>query len=177
MAGALIKIAETTVSSDVASLSLTGIDTTYDVYLVTVVGAKIGTDVHQIRDKLTKSGSATTSSDYSQAYQRYRTENTLENKYQTTGQSTWGHLDSIGTGTGEALHERMYIFGAPFADQYTYITWESVFFEYQPYSRGIFGTVLYKEASAVDGIHFFGSNGSATSNITAGRFSLYGLKK
>ena len=71
----------------------------------------------------------------------------------------------------------MYIFGAPFADQYTYITWESVFFEYQPNSRGIFGTVLYKEASAVDGIHFFGSNGSATSNITAGRFSLYGLKK
>ena len=77
MAGALIKIAETTVSSDVASLSLTGIDTTYDVYLVTVVGAKIGTDIHQIRHKLTKSGSATTSSVYSQAYQRYRTENTL----------------------------------------------------------------------------------------------------
>ena len=46
-----------------------------------------------------------------------------------------------------------------------------------PRSRGIFGGVLYKEASAVDGIHFFGSNGSATSNITAGRFSLYGLKK
>ena len=177
MAGALIKIAETTVSSDVASLSLTGIDTTYDVYLVTVVGAKIGTDVHQIRHKLTKSGTPTTSTDYSLTYKRLRSENAIENKYQTTGQSTWGHLDSIGTGAGEALHERFYIFGAPFADQFTYITWESVFYEWQPYSRGIFGGVLYKEASAVDGIHFFGSNGSATSNITAGRFSLYGLKK
>ena len=177
MAGSLIKIAETTVSSDVASLSLTGMDTTYDVYLVTVVGAKIGTDVHQIRHKLTKSGTPTTSTDYSLTYKRLRSENAIENKYQTTGQSTWGHLDSIGTGAGEVLHERFYIFGAPFSDQFTYITWESVFYEWQPYSRGIFGGVLYKEASAVDGIHFFGSNGSATSNITAGRFSLYGLKK
>ena len=177
MAGSLIKIAETTVSSDVASLSLTGMDTTYDVYLVTVVGAKIGTDIHQIRHKLTKSGTPTTSTDYSLTYKRLRSEAAIENKYQTTGQSTWGHLDSIGTATGEALHERFYIFGAPFSDQFTYITWESVFQDWQPYSRGLFGGVLYKEASAVDGIHFFGSNGSATSNITAGRFSLYGLKK
>ena len=34
MAGSLIKIAETTVSSAVASVTLTGIDSTYDVYKV-----------------------------------------------------------------------------------------------------------------------------------------------
>jgi hypothetical protein len=34
MAGSLIKIEETTVSSAVASVTLTGIDSTYDVYMV-----------------------------------------------------------------------------------------------------------------------------------------------
>ena len=36
MAGSLIKVAETTVSSAVASVTLSGIDSTYDVYKIIV---------------------------------------------------------------------------------------------------------------------------------------------
>ena len=41
MAGSLIKIQETTVSSAVASVTLTGIDSTYDVYQFIISGLEI----------------------------------------------------------------------------------------------------------------------------------------
>ena len=43
MAGSLIKIDEEIVSSAVASVTLTGIDSTYDVYMVKMNNVSVGT--------------------------------------------------------------------------------------------------------------------------------------
>ena len=48
MAGSLIKIAETTVTSAVSSVSLVGIDSTYDVYMVRVSNLQCDTDVEDV---------------------------------------------------------------------------------------------------------------------------------
>ena len=66
MAGSLIKIDEEIVTSAVASVTLTGIDTTYDVYMVQVSNAKVNTD-NPLAIRVTKSGSADTTANYDDA--------------------------------------------------------------------------------------------------------------
>ena len=56
MAGSLIKIDEEIVSSAVASVTLTGIDSTYDVYMVKIFGVYFATDKDSITMRVTTSG-------------------------------------------------------------------------------------------------------------------------
>ena len=58
MSGSLIKIAETTVSSAVSSVTLTGIDSTFDVYMVTINNLDPDTNSQKFRIRFTVSGSA-----------------------------------------------------------------------------------------------------------------------
>ena len=64
MAGSLIKIAETTVSSSTASVTLTGIDSTYDVYKVVLNKVSVDTENSHLRFRVTVSGSPDTTSNY-----------------------------------------------------------------------------------------------------------------
>ena len=52
MAGSLIKIAETTVSSAVSSVIVTGIDSTYDVYVIVAKAIEVNTNGGNIRLEL-----------------------------------------------------------------------------------------------------------------------------
>ena len=68
MAGSLVKIAETTVSSAVASVTLTGIDSTYDVYMVRFNNVAPETDATNLRVRFTESGTPdSTSANYDRA--------------------------------------------------------------------------------------------------------------
>ena len=68
MAGSLIKIAETTVSSAVASVTLTGIDSTYDVYKVVLSDIATDTDNVFLETRVTVSGTPDTTANYDKAY-------------------------------------------------------------------------------------------------------------
>ena len=63
MAGSLILVDSETASSS-ASISLTGIDSTYDVYQVVISNLECATDVQDVFLRFTVSGSADSSSNY-----------------------------------------------------------------------------------------------------------------
>ena len=64
MPGSLVLIQETTLSTPTASVVLTGIDTTYDVYKVVVSGIQPVTDNKNLQMRVTKSGTAQSDSEY-----------------------------------------------------------------------------------------------------------------
>ena len=64
MPGSLIKIAETTVSSATASVTLTGINSTYDVYMVKYNNVVPSTDGQVLKLRVTTSGTPDSDSQY-----------------------------------------------------------------------------------------------------------------
>ena len=67
MAGSLVLVDSETASSS-ASISLTGIDSTYDVYMATWVDVVSANDNVAMYVRVTKSGSADTTSNYDLAF-------------------------------------------------------------------------------------------------------------
>ena len=63
----LIKIDEEIVTSAVASVTLTGIDSTYDVYMLKVNNLKVDTDNTTLYGRVSNSGTADTTSNYDRA--------------------------------------------------------------------------------------------------------------
>jgi hypothetical protein len=173
MAGSLVLIQETTVSSGVSAVTLTGITSDFNVYKVIANNVQIDTDSQPVKKRFTVSGSAVTSSSYDFAFLRFRTENTFEEKF-ATNQDSFGNLDSIGTVDNEQLNETIYIFNATNSSEFTFATHEAVMTIHDSsHCHGIAGGVVLTETSVVDGITFFAGSG----NIDAGNFKLYGLVK
>ena len=67
MAGDLVLINETIVSTSTATVSLTGIDSTFDIYKVVYNNLTTDTDNKQVRLRFTVSGTADSSSNYDYA--------------------------------------------------------------------------------------------------------------
>jgi len=82
MAGSLIKIDEEIVSSAVASVSLLGIDSTYDVYMVKMNNVTPSAD-EAFCMRVTVSGTPQTTSNYDRAYKVMRTDTTFSNASST----------------------------------------------------------------------------------------------
>ena len=76
MAGSLIKIDEEIVTSAVASVTLTGIDSTYDVYKVVLRDIQGDTDIQSLKVRVTASGTAQSTSNYDYAKKTLRAINT-----------------------------------------------------------------------------------------------------
>ena len=71
MAGSLVQVATETVSSGVSSVTITGINTD-DVYLCTFVNVSSASDNVGLYARITKSGSADTTSNYDLAFKNLR---------------------------------------------------------------------------------------------------------
>jgi len=71
MAGSLIKIDEEIVTSAVASVTLTGIDSTYDVYMVKYNDLEFSSD-SQVYARVTESGTENTTSNYDAAQKQMK---------------------------------------------------------------------------------------------------------
>jgi len=80
--GKLVQVATNTVTSAVASVTLTGINTD-DVYMVAYNNWKCGTDTVQNRLRITKSGSADVTSNYDFASKIMYASTTFANNAQT----------------------------------------------------------------------------------------------
>jgi len=171
MAGSLILIQETTVSSATATVTLTGIDSTFDVYKVVYDNVQCDTDAQNFRIRVTKSGSADTTSNYDQAYKKLDSSTTFGNR-SNTNQSYW-ETEELGTATQEQNNGVLYLFNFNNSSEYSFITVEESTFNTAQQLTGRQGGGVHTVASASDGIQFLMESG----NIDNGTFTLYGLKK
>jgi len=171
MAGSLIKIQETTVTSAVASVTLTGIDSTYDVYMVKVNQMESVNDNVNPFLRFTVSGTGDSSADYDYAFKNLRTDSSFGNEAVTNDNEI--NLDNIGTNTGEQFNCIMYLFNFNNASEFSFITLEGVNINQGGVLKGRQGGGVLTDAQVTDGVQFFMSSG----NIDNGTFTLYGLTK
>tara|TARA_R100000278_G_C5401260_1_gene139676 strand:+ start:132 stop:653 length:522 start_codon:yes stop_codon:yes gene_type:complete len=173
MPGSLIKIAETTVSSSTASVTLTGIDSTYDVYKLVWNNVSPTTNEVDLRARVTESGTPNTTSNYDRAVIGFRA-NASFLDLSSENDSSWDFGNNTGTGTSETTNGHIYIFNANNSSEYTLITFEIVEVDHSQTHLGMVGGMVFTSASAVDGIQLFFDSSSDTET---GTFKLYGLKK
>ncbi len=172
MAGSLIKIDEEIVSSAVASVTLTGIDSTYDVYMVRINKLEVETNQRDIKLRFTESGTPNTTANYDMAAKILAASEAFGNASETNATSMDLSIDT-GTATGEQYNSIHYIFNANNSSEYTFITMENSVFSHASTLLGFQGGGVFTVASAVDGIQYIGDS----TNIDSGTFTLYGLKK
>ena len=171
MAGALIKIDEEIVSSDVSSVSLTGIDSTYNVFMVSYNNVTIDVDIKQLKWRYRNASGDVTSANYDKARKILKVNAGYTN---SAGENaTAFNTVSIGTGTQEQANGILYLFNFNNSSEYSFHTEEASSYDYQPTNAGIQGTGVLTVTEAHTGLTFFPESG----NIASGRFVLYGLRK
>ena len=185
MSSSLVKVDEFTVSSPVASVTLGGgssgsstlnysIDSTYDVYMVLLRNVQGSSDSVSFKERFTVSGTAQTTNKYDYAAKTIRDTGSFSNNTASNGTELFVNTQTaMGTGTGETLQGVRYLFGFPSSSEYSFVTMEMVFTDFDNSSRGGQGGGVYTVAEAHDGVNYFFASG----NIASGTFSLYGLNK
>jgi len=171
MSGSLIKIDEQIVSSAVASVTLTGIDSTYDVYMFVTNNVHSANDGVNVFLRFTVSGTEDSSANYDYAMKNIRADTTFGNESVTNDNEI--NLDVVGNGTGEAFNCVSYLFNFNNPSEYSFMTLEGVNMNGTPVSKGRQGGGVLTVAQATDGVKLFMTSG----NIDSGTFTLYGLKK
>jgi hypothetical protein len=176
MAGSLIKIQETTVTSAVASVTLTGIDSTYDVYQLVINDLTPVTINADMKLRVTESGTPNTTSNYDRAAKLLKAYTTFSNlaDVNTDGFLLSGSLNNT---VGKGFQCIVYIFNANNSSEYTFMTHETNYIAEDTTSfLGMQGGGVYTQTTTVDGVNI--TMVGPTSNIASGaRFVLYGLKK
>ena len=172
MAGSLIKIDEEIITSGVSSVTLVGIDSTYDVYQLIISGLEADTNLSAVKIRVTKSGTADSTSNYDEATKQFKAYNTFTND-SATNATSWG-FNTIGTPSGSAFNLTAYLFNFANASEFSFVTFENATADSTTDFRGKEGGGVHTVASASDGINVFLSTGG---NIDSGKLSLFGLKK
>ena len=170
MAGSLILIDSDTASNS-ASVSLTGISSTYDVYLCVLNGITPTADAN-FNMRVTTSGTADSDSEYDTAYRNMYSNSSFGGGSGTNGTSvTFGH--SMGTGTGELLNATLYLYNFANASEHSLFTVESTYLNLTPDLVGIIGAFVHTVDEANDGLAF---TVESSNNFTSGEFRLYGIQ-
>ena len=174
MAGSLIKIDEEIVTSSVASVTLTGIDSTYDVYMVKINGYLNSTSSAQ-RLRVTVGGTPDTTANYDFAGKFLRTDIAFTNGSATNGTEGQysGNLTASQPNAGNHI---LYLYNWNNSSEYSFWSFETTGYydnSASDFLAGHQGGGVHTVAQSCDGIQFFSSSG----NITGGTFTLYGLKK
>ena len=171
MSGSLIKINEAIVTSATPNVTLTGIDSTYDVYMVKINGLSPDNG-ENIEMRVTESGTPNPTANYDFAAKGLKTSGAFENNANANA-TQWDISDSNINATTGNFNAVIYIFNANNSGEYTFITFEtSQYAGAEVYGNQ--GGGVFTSASSVDGVLF---QIDAGNNIDAGTFTLYGLKK
>ena len=164
----LVQVATTTVTSAVASVTLTGISDD-SVYVVTVLGAKCDTDNVGIRARVTTSGTPDTDSEYDLSAKEFKVTTTFGNS-SATNQDNW-FLQTIGTPTNEQYNGIHYLYNFNNSSEFSFFTMEDTVFNSVASLSGRQGGGVHTVAEANDGISYHMVSG----NIDEGVFTLYKL--
>ena len=173
MAGSLVLINEVTVTSG-ATMTITGIDSTYDVYVLQFNDVVADTDNKDLRFRFTVSGTADSSSNYDYAAKELRNDMAFEDRSGTNVDYLPVNISGQGTGTGESCNGTMYAFNFNNADEFSLCTMEIVMWDFDPRLFGWQGGGVLTETQATDGFTFFWESDV---DFASGNFKLYGLKK
>lgn len=176
MAGSLIEINAVVSDGSSPTAKVTGIDSTYDNYIVTVNNATPETSNADLQYRLTEGGTANSTSNYDSGSVFLRSDNNTFDKAGSTNNDKLFFTGSLENDTHATVNGIIYLFNANNSSEYTYGTSETV---YQAEDGTILGNnsgFTFTVTSAVDGVEFFMADPS--SNIRSGaRFVLFGLKK
>ena len=172
MSGSLVLIQETVVSTSTATISLVGIDSTFDVFKVVYNNLTTDTDNKQVRLRFTASGTADNSSNYDYSYKDLRSANSFADVQQANG--TEFRHNAIGTGTSETSNGVLYLFNFNSSSEFSFYTLEETMVSLVPETRGRQGGGVLTVTQATDGVVFLLQD---SANYTAGTFKLYGLAK
>jgi len=169
MAGALVKIDQIIASGNPSTMKVTGIDTTYDVYIMYFKNVVPSAD-DRLGIRVTKGGEIQSDSEYDNA----RTGMPISGSFQDNedvddSKILLGTTESTGDGAFGIVH--LFNFNNT---EYSYITFETEMWASTPQLFGEVGGGVHKVASASDGISFYWNNNST---FSSGQMTLYGLKK
>ena len=175
MAGSLVLIQETTVSSATASVSLVGIDSTFDVYKVVFNNVLPDTDTQTLCARPTISGTMDTGGNKDFAYKILRAGASYQNtNLQNSDFIQVSFILGTGTSSQEKANGVMYLFNFNNTSEYKFMTLEESNLRHTGELTGNQGGAVFKNSSdTCDGLGFFFSSG----NIASGTFKLYGLVK
>jgi hypothetical protein len=173
MAGSLIKINETTVTSNQSSVAITGIDNSYNVYIVKTVGMEGTAHDQPLRFQVTESGTGSGDSDYDYSLKNLG----VNGAYDRTGTNdTSFTLEFTDENTAQAQHMSLiYCYNFSSTTEYALVTIEGITVGRTQNAVGVTGGGVYTQTgTARDGLSFFQAGGG---NIRAGHITLYALKK
>ena len=168
MAGSLIQVATTTLTSATANVTLTGINSDDDHVLV-LNNVAPASDNYYLRLKFTESGTANSTSNYDYAMTYMQAGGAFldlagEN---SAGVNITNHTN--GTGTSETTNGIFPIYNANSSSDYTFMTTGSSNVDSSNSHYGSQGALVFTVASAVDGVYLYYTTG----NIASGTFTLY----
>ena len=168
--GKLVQVATETVTSAVASVTLTGIDSD-DVYMVAYNNVTPSTDVRSISLRVTKSGTNDSTANYDYAYKVLNSSSSFGNgAFTNDNEFQYLVVDSVGTGTSESANGIIYLYNFNSSSEYSFVTAEVTEVNSSATTRGNQGGGVHTVASASDGVYFFDTAGG---NIASGTFTLY----
>ena len=162
----LIQVATATVTSAVATVTLTGIDDD-SVYMVAHNNWSPVDDTVVCRFRVTKSVTADTTANYDSAGKEINSDASFSNS--ALENFTDFQYSFMGNGTGETSNAILYLYNFNSSSEFSYLTFEEVRETQVPSSRGISGGGVHTVASASDGIQFRYHTG----NVASGTFTLY----
>jgi hypothetical protein len=165
--GKLVQVATETVTSPVASVTLTGIDSD-DVYMLAFNNIQETVDNEHLRWRVTESGTPNTTANYDWAGKGFNTSTTFFNQA-LPNQTHFNSQMGLGTATGEVANGICYIYNAYNSSEYTFVTLESSQINRNAEHQGTQGGGVFTSASQVNGLHFYFDLG----NISGGTFTLY----
>tara|TARA_R110002020_G_scaffold46300_1_gene131822 strand:- start:150 stop:665 length:516 start_codon:yes stop_codon:yes gene_type:complete len=171
MAGSLIKVNNSVASGTPSVLTITGINTTYNVYLV-IVKDLIPSSDDTIAWRITKGGSVQSDSEYDNARKDMPTLASFQNNSAVNQTSvTNAGIES----TGNGFFANFYLFNFANTGEFSFGTFETVSTVSTPQTFGGNGGFVHTVASASDGLSFFFTGGATFNN--GAELVLYGLKK
>ena len=170
MAGSLVKIGSATAGGSDATLPITGIDSTYNVYMLVAKNIVPASD-DTIGWRVTKGGSIQSDSEYDNARQDMPTHTSFQDN---EAENADGVTNATIESTQDGFFATFYLFNFPNASEYSFGTFEHVAWVSTPQTFGGAGGFVHAVASASDGLSFYFTGGA---NISSGNLELYGLKK
>ena len=165
--GKLVQVATNTVTSAVASVTLTGIDSD-DVYMVAYQNVIPSTDSSGFRFRVTVSGTADTSANYDNANKQLASDTTFANNYGANA-TEFGIL-TLGTSGNESTNGILYLYNFNSSSEYSFVNIETTDRNTNGSLRGSQGGGVHTVTQACDGLEFFFSN---SSNFASGVFTMY----
>jgi hypothetical protein len=167
--GSLIKINETVADNTANTMTVTGIDSTYDVYVVVQSNIKIAAASAFTHYRFTTGGTDDTSANYDYASEQLSADRAFTNV--GLQNSTSFGIDSMHS--ADFWNAVIYLHNFNSSDEYSFFTYELSHTESTGNLRSQQGAGVLTVAQACDGLTFYPDSG----NIASGTMTLYGLHK